>query len=731
MSRQKISTNILEGPATMTRLNVSTFTLILFFCISRLLLAGEFDPQQGEWFPHYSKQPNAPKPEDMLLNTDAEPEVNEGFTSLFNGKDLEGWTPKGGACTFEARDGLLVGTCVPGSDSTYLCTNQTDFTDFIFTCDMKWEVEGNSGVMFRARSKPGKKNSEIVFGPQAEMEEFSNKRDWSGGIYGQSCGGYFYPLWLKEHKNARAAIKKDHWNRITVSAKGNIVKTWVNGVPAAHWIDDGSYPKGFFGLQIHKGRKGTVLWKNIRVKRLKSKPIETSTDSKSAKASDVPPNIVLILSDDQAWTDYGFMGHEAIKTPNLDQLARESVTFRRGYVPTALCRPSLATLVTGLYAHQHGITGNDPADTTANRAHAERTGTDTREMLISHIDKHPTVPKILAERGYLSFQCGKWWEGSYQRGGFTHGMTRGFPKRGGRHGDDGLKIGREGMQPVYDFIDAATEADKPFYLWYAPFLPHAAHNPPTRLLKKYEKEGRLKSEAAYYAMCEWFDETCGQLLQRLEERGIADNTLVIYVTDNGWIQGPAPGRYAERSKQSPYEGGTRTPIMFRWPNELKPQERSELCSSIDIVPTLLAATGIEAAETMPGLNLLPQLQSREHIERDVIYGETFSHDVADIENLEASLLHRWVIRGHDKLLLTYDGRLGRRKFPPKSGEPQLFDLQADPHEKVNLVSQKPELVKQLRELLNQWYEVTERQVDSVATKISSSESEPRKREVLQ
>ena len=72
------------------------------------------------------------------------------------------------------------------------------------------------------------------------------------------------------------------------------------------------------------------------------------------------PNIVLILSDDQAWTDYGFMGHKVIETPHLYKLAKESVLFRRGYVPTALCRPSLMTLVTGRYAHEHGVTGNDP-----------------------------------------------------------------------------------------------------------------------------------------------------------------------------------------------------------------------------------------------------------------------------------------------------------------------------------------------------------------------------------
>ena len=115
-------------------------------------------------------QENAPDPKEMLLNTDPEPDVHDGFTPLFNGKDLSGWTPKGGTCTFEVVDGMLVGTCVPGSPSTYLSTEKNDFEDFIFTCDMKWEVDGNSGVMFRAQSE-ARKDKETVFGPQPRWRE--------------------------------------------------------------------------------------------------------------------------------------------------------------------------------------------------------------------------------------------------------------------------------------------------------------------------------------------------------------------------------------------------------------------------------------------------------------------------------------------------------------------------------------------------------------------------------
>ena len=223
---------------------------------------------QKQWLDHYMKQKNAPKPEEMLLNTDPEPNLTDGFEQLFNGKDLSGWQTLGGKCKFEAKDGMILGTCVPGTDSTYLCTKKSDYTDFVFTCDLKWEEDGNSGIMFRAKQRPGKNDKVVVYGPQAEMEEHTKKRGWSGGVYGQSCGGYFYPLWLEEHKDARAAQNTD-WNRITIHAQGSAVKTWINGVPAAHWVDkDGEYESGYFGLQIHKGKKGKILFRNASVKEL-------------------------------------------------------------------------------------------------------------------------------------------------------------------------------------------------------------------------------------------------------------------------------------------------------------------------------------------------------------------------------------------------------------------------------------------------------------------------------
>lgn len=249
-------------------LRTITVTLFSALCVTPILsMGGELDPAQQDWFEHYKKQANIPKFDEMLANTDSEPDLGEGFETLFNGKDLKGWTPRGGTCQFEVVDGKIVGTVVKGSPSTYLSTDREDYTDFVFTCEMKWAVDSNTGIMFRAQRKPGAKG-ETVFGPQAEMEAEGLNRGWSGGIYGQSVGGWLYPLWLKSHAEARKAQKKGEWNRITIEAKGKVVKTWINGVPAAHWVTD-EYLKGFFSLQIHSGKEGEVHFRDIRVKELK------------------------------------------------------------------------------------------------------------------------------------------------------------------------------------------------------------------------------------------------------------------------------------------------------------------------------------------------------------------------------------------------------------------------------------------------------------------------------
>jgi arylsulfatase A-like enzyme len=385
------------------------------------------------------------------------------------------------------------------------------------------------------------------------------------------------------------------------------------------------------------------------------------------------PNVLLIISDDQSWTDFGFMGHEVIQTPHLDELSEESLVFPRGYVPTALCRASLATIITGLYPHQHQLTGNDPPS-----------GVDRARML-EHIARVDTLPGLLGEVGYRSLQTGKWWEGDCVCGDFTEGMTHGDPERGGRHGDLGLKIGRETMAPAFDFIDACSEEETPFFLWYAPFLPHRPHNPPERLLKKYRGEGITDSVARYHAMCEWFDETCGALLAHLDERGLSEDTLVVFVSDNGWIQKEETSGYAPRSKRTPYEGGVRTPILLRWPGHIDPAERARSVSSVDIAPTILAACGVEIPEALPGVDLL---QGDEH---GPVFGAAYTHDLVELGDPAKSLLTRWVLDDPHKLLVHDD----------PSRPTELYEVVKDPSEETPL--RDPEIERALRAELDAWW----------------------------
>jgi len=404
-----------------------------------------------------------------------------------------------------------------------------------------------------------------------------------------------------------------------------------------------------------------------------------------------PPNVVMIISDDQSWGDYSFMGHPQIHTPNLDKLAAQSLVFTRGYVPSSLCCPSLASMVTGLYPHQHKVTSNDPPIPTGMKGPAFQKSsafTEGRATMTQHLEEVPTLPRLLAQHGYLSLQTGKWWQGHYSHGGFTHGMTQGQ-----RHGDDGLDIGRKTMQPIYDFLEQAQKEKKPFFVWYAPMMPHQPHNPPDRFLDKYKDKTPSLPMAKYWAMIEWFDETCGQLLDHLEQKGLAENTIVLYLSDNGWIQKPNAEGYADKSKQSSFDGGLRTPIMVRWPAKVKPQKSDQLAMSIDFAPTLMAAIGLKPSVEMQGVNLLDEAAVKG---RKAIYGECFTHNAVDLNKPAASLRWRWVIEGEWKLI-----------SPAPQNEPngkvELYNLTRDPNEETNLADKESQRTERLKKLVDAWW----------------------------
>ena len=403
-----------------------------------------------------------------------------------------------------------------------------------------------------------------------------------------------------------------------------------------------------------------------------------------------PPNIVFIISDDQAWTDYGFMGHPTIKTPHLDRLASQSLVFTRGYVPASLCCPSLATMISGLYPHQSCITSNDPPAPQGQKGIKANSPEFKagREIFNKHMDDLATLPRLLATKGYVSMQTGKWWQGSFERGGFTHGMTKGT-----RHGDEGLKIGRETMQPCYDFINDAVAQQKPFFLWYAPMLPHDPHTPPDRILAKYRDKTPSLEIAKYWACVEWFDETCGQLLDFLKQKGLDENTLVFFTTDNGWIQDPNSPRYAPRSKQSQYDGGLRSPMMLRWSGKVAPKKSEQIVSTIDWAPTALRAAGIEPVKDMQGLNWLDDAALSA---RKTMFGELFTHNAVDLTNPASSLRWRWVIDGDYKLIL-----------PNAANEPdaqvELYKITSDVNEEKNLAAEQVDIVKALSAKADAWW----------------------------
>ena len=430
------------------------------------------------------------------------------------------------------------------------------------------------------------------------------------------------------------------------------------------------------------------------------------------------PNIVVILADDQSYRDFGFTGNPLVHTPQIDQLAAASARYPNGYVPMSVCRPSLATILTGLYPHQHGIHFNHPPPglrtmqktMTADAYHLARTTTD---YLVQNV---PTLPRILAQHGYVCLQTGKHWEGSYQTAGFTHGMTRGLPAKrlgpvtGTRkqangewvahgNGDAGLVIGRETMQPIKSFIGEFA-GKQPFFVWYAPFLPHTPFDAPQRFHDLYHGCDIPKHLRPYYAEIARFDETVGQLLGFLSQHDILNDTLIVFASDNGFRPDErAPTRQNRRSKLSPFEDGLRTPVLLCWPNKIKPAEHPQLVSTVDLVPTILAAAGLstEITPRMRGRNLLPSASDEETLADQPAYGAIYPNDAQSLGSPSQHVRGRWIRWGDYKLLLP-----GPAKNPVKKS---LFDLKHDPGEQTNLIDQpaQTERIARMTKRLDEWW----------------------------
>lgn len=414
-----------------------------------------------------------------------------------------------------------------------------------------------------------------------------------------------------------------------------------------------------------------------------------------------PPNIVYIISDDQYFGDFGFMGNGEVITPHLDRLAEQSAFYPNGYVPSSVCRPSLASLLTGLYPHQHGIHFNHPPPgfrKLTQDPNLDKAGYDAlRDAGASLIKSLDTLPRLLSTKGYRSLQTGKHWEGHWSNAGFTDGMTLSEPSGGPNgdktlpngdivahgNGDAGLAIGRETMQPIYDFLDDCGP-DQPFFIWYAPFLPHTPHNSPQKYFEHYREPSVEAHKRAYYAAITQFDATVGEIVQAVESRGLDENTLYVFVSDNGFEPLPEnPNQYTKNSKRSPFEPGLRTPILLSWEGRIKSGEREEWVSSLDLYPTILSAAGVGFDSNLPGVNLLPNAVELKPLEKDrAMFGEIYPGDATILGKPPVDLAYRWIRKGDFKLIV------------PSSNNPwnnyvntvHLFNLRLDPEETKNLAS---------------------------------------------
>jgi len=459
------------------------------------------------------------------------------------------------------------------------------------------------------------------------------------------------------------------------------------------------------------------------------------------------PNIIFILGDDQAWWDYSFMYrsdveapaldssipkhhtlYQAAQTPAIDRLADEGLAFTHGYT-VPLCRPSLQAMISGMFPHQNRISGNDMV------------GDANDEEADQQITRVQSLARTLVKRlGYRAFQTGKWWGGHHTLGGFTEGDTMDTVAAGtgpsqytgsrpsyanrGRHGDWGLMVGRvdyvsdiqapehpinyaNTIVPLTDFIDDCVANDDTFFAWYAPFLPHEPHDPPAGLWSKYDALIEEPNEdgnyhAKYYANIERLDGGIGAILDHLEEKGIADNTMIIFICDNGWINLDNSSKYAPRSKTSPYEGGVRTPIIVHWPKKIKaggslePQVVTQPVSVIDMVTTALAAVDLQPTPEQRGVNLMDLSAVNA---RDAIYCDVYAHDMASLEHPEETLVANFVVKDGWKLLVYPDDSTELfYLYEPSTGDP------VDPFETNDLSTSNPTKTAELLGLINTWYD---------------------------
>jgi arylsulfatase A len=408
--------------------------------------------------------------------------------------------------------------------------------------------------------------------------------------------------------------------------------------------------------------------------------------------SERPPNIVLIISDDHGYPDFGFMGASVVKTPRLDRLAAEGTLFPFGYSTASVCQPALASLLTGLYPNQRTVLVR------ALRARG------IRRPPYTEIQDLVTLPRLLSANGYATFQGGKHWEGAYALAGFTHGTAE-TPRDNAlrnRAGGAGAELGRTTLEPLFDFIDA--QHDRPFFVWFAPKLPHTPFDASPQFREAYASAP--PGTVGYYANIARLDERVGELLDHLEAHDLMRSTLVIFVSDNGWEVVPdMPDTLqwlrggGSRGKFSLYELGIRTPVVLRWPGRIPAGARRDaFVSFVDVMPTLLDYAGIPVPAGLPGRSVRPVIEGRTDGVRDAVIG------TMAIARRDAAAGPPPVGGPGGEFIRTrqwyYFGYYGEDRH-------ELYDMESDPDQQHDVSAVHPQVVNHLRQRIRRWKVDTE------------------------
>lgn len=412
------------------------------------------------------------------------------------------------------------------------------------------------------------------------------------------------------------------------------------------------------------------------------------------------PNIILLVGDDQGYPYFGFMGADYVQTPNMDQLAKSGTLFTEGYVPQNHCRPSLQTLMTGTL----------PINYEQDVARLIREKQISKDSIVGfkhHAMRHfNTLPRLLSKKGYKSFQGGKWWEFNYQNGGFDAGMTKGWKKGDKKNDDwflqfmggDGRQLARATMQPVYDFVE--TNKDDPFFIWFAPELPHYPFDAPDKYYNLYKNKDMTESAKRYYANCTWFDDGVGELVRYLKEQGKFDNTLFVYVNDNGWEQEPHQEfrhdslrwhNGGDKGKLSVYDQSFRTPIIFSWKDKIEAGVTSKaLMHSADIPATILDYLDTDIPKDYFGKSYKPLIEDTSKRDRAIIIGQ--ATQMRSEDDMMGMKIEAYWARTDDWF---FQWNLTLKSIA-------LFDMNTDPRNDTNLAKIYPEKVKIFQEKIESW-----------------------------